>query len=333
MPMPDPSSVPAPRADAAVPATYLPMAPQPAALLHQAERLARLGQPAWLPGEVAGRLADKLDAIRLTPVDWVDWGGFLGQGAADVARRYPQAQRWVIEPTPALAERSRQTWQAAHPRRWWAALARREATPPVALAGQPWPADTPSIWPAQGAGLVWANMSLHTHADPEAMMRQWHGLLAVDGFVMCSGLGPDSAQELRTVYRQMGWPWPTVQFVDMHDLGDALANAGFAEPVMDMERLTLTWVDAPAMLAELRTWGGNVAWGRFQGCRTPRWRERLLQAIDTHCRLKDGRVGLTLELIYGHAIKPLPRVPVSGESRVSVDDLKRIIKSGGKQAL
>ena len=312
------------------------MAPQPAALLHQAARLARQDQPAWLPGEVARRLADKLEAIRLTPTDWVDWGAFLGQGALDVARRYPEARRWVVEPTPALAERSRQAWQAAHPRRWWAALARREAAPPVALAGAAWPADAPSAWPEQGAGLLWANMSLHTQADPEAMMRQWHRLLAVDGFVMCSGLGPDTAQELRSVYRQLGWPWPTVQFVDMHDLGDALANAGFAEPVMDMERLTLTWSDAAAMLAEMRTWGGNVAWGRFQGCRTPRWRERLLQAIDTHCRLKDsqdGRVGLTLELIYGHAIKPLPRVPVSGESRVSVDDLKRIIKSGGKQAL
>ncbi len=312
------------------------MAPQPAALLHQAARLARLDQPPWLSGEVARRLADKLDAIRLTPTDWVDWGAFLGQGALDVARRYPQARRWVVEPTPALAERSRQAWRAAHPRRWWAALAGREPAPPVMLAGATWPADTPSAWPEPGAGLLWANMSLHTQADPEAMMRQWHRLLAVDGFVMCSGLGPDTARELRGVYRQMGWPWPTVQFVDMHDLGDALASAGFAEPVMDMERLTLTWSDAAAMLAELRTWGGNVAWGRFQGCRTPRWRERLLRAIDTHCRLNDspdGRVGLTLELIYGHAIKPLPRVPVSGESRVSVDDLKRIIKSGGKQAL
>lgn len=309
------------------------MAPQPVALLRQARRLATLPQSPWLHGEVARRLADKLDAIRMKPGDWVDWGGFLGQGHLEVHRRYPEANRWVVEPTPELAARSAQAWRHAHPLPWWAGLARRaQPAPPVMEAGQGWPDTVLPQWPSQGAGLVWANMSLHSHAEPEAMMRQWHALLAVDGFVMCSGLGPDTARELRVIYRQLGWPWPTVQFVDMHDLGDALVNAGFSQPVMDMEHLTLTWSDASAMLAELRTWGGNVAWGRFPGLRTPRWKERLLNALEVHCRRPDGRLALTLELVYGHAIKPLPRVPVAGESRVSVQDFKRIIKSGGRQA-
>ena len=98
-----------------------PVAPQPAALAHQTARLATLPQPAWLHEEVARRLADKLDAIRLTPRDWVDWGAFLGTGADLVAQRYPQARRWVVEPSDALVDRSRQSWEANRSRPWWSA--------------------------------------------------------------------------------------------------------------------------------------------------------------------------------------------------------------------
>lgn len=174
-------------------------------------------------------------------------------------------------------------------------------------------------------------MALHTQADVDAMLRAWHGALHADGFLMCSGLGPDTARELRTLYQQQGWPWPTVQFIDMHDLGDALVQAGFAEPVMDMERLTLTWADATAMLAEMRTWGGNVAWGRFAGLRTPRWQARWLALAEQHLRRPDGRLGLTIEIIYGHAIKPKPRAAVSGETRVSLEDMRRMIKGDQKK--
>ncbi|MBN4841892.1 hypothetical protein, partial [Citrobacter braakii] len=91
---------------------------------------------------------------------------------------------------------------------------------------------------------------------------------------------------------------------------------------------TLTWPDATAMLAELRTWGGNVAVGRHAGLRTPRWRERLLQALEAHCRRPDGRLGLTVELVYGHALKPLPRPKLAAETRVSLDDMKHMVRHG-----
>ncbi len=301
-----------------------PVAPQPAALARQTARLARLPQAAWLNEEVARRLSDKLEAIRLTPTDWVDWGAFLGTGADLVGQRYPQARRWVLEPTDALAERSRQAWAAQRARPWWSAW--KKSTPPVVRQGQPWPGG----WPADGAGLLWANMSLHAQTDLEGTLKAWHAALAVDGFLMCSGLGPDTARELCGLYQQLGWPLPTIQFIDMHDLGDALVKAGFSDPVMDMERLTLTWSDAPAMLAELRTWGGNVAWGRFAGLRTPRWRNRLLRVLEEHLRGPDGRLRLTVELVYGHAIKPQPKIPLSSETKVSLGDMRRLIKSSGK---
>lgn len=300
-----------------------PVAPQPLGVQRQLARLSQLAEPAWLHAEVARRLGDKLDAILLKPEDWLDWAGWLGAGQAVVEARYPQARRWVWEPTPALAQRSVAQWSQARTRPWWAVW--KKATPPVFQPPMPWPAD----WPSEGVGLVWGNMVLHASTDLGAMFKAWHQALHIDGFLMCSGLGPDSGRELRAVYQAMGWGLPTIDFIDMHDLGDAFVQAGFADPVMDMERLTLTWPDARTMLNEWRQWGGNVAAGRFTGCRTPRWLSRLHDALETHLRRPDGRLGLTLELVYGHAVKPMPKLPLAGETRVSVDDMRRMIRRSG----
>lgn len=301
-------------------------APSHQALGRQIQRLSTLPEVPWLHQEVARRLAEKLTPIRIEPQTWIDWSAFLGAGAEYVQARYPQAQRWAVEPSESLARRSRQDAEQSA-RRTWRNLFKREV--PEVYQDPP-PASAP--WMPKGAQMLWANMTLHASADLPAMMAQWHRQLAVDGFLMCSGLGPDTARELRRLYREQGWPLPTVDFVDMHDLGDALVQAGFADPVMDMETITLTWASPQAMLNEIRTWGGNVAVGRFAGLRTPRWRDRLMEALALALQRPDGRLGLTVELVYGHAIKPAPRAKVEPETRVSLDDMRAMIRRDPPQS-
>lgn len=315
------SDIPESTAPSAPEAT-VPEAPSPVALARQLRRLARLGQAPWLHEEVARRLAAKLAPIRLQPDSWIDWSAHLGGGAEPVQAQYPEARRWVVEPHPLLAARSTEALQAQ--RSGWLNWLRRER-PQAYLA--PVPDSAP--WLPAGVPMLWANMTLHASADLPGLMAQWHRHLAVDGFLMCSGLGPDTARELRQVYAHMGWRVPTIQFIDMHDLGDELVKAGFTDPVMDMERLTLTWPSAQAMLDELRTWGGNVAWGRFEGLRTPAWRLRMLDAIEQSMRGPDGRIALTVELVNGHAIKPAPRAMVAPETRVSLDDMRKMVRKKG----
>ncbi|MEK8087203.1 biotin synthase [Aquabacterium sp. A3] len=303
-----------------------PASPHPQALARQARRLAQAGAP-WLNQEVARRLADKLAPIRLQPRRWLDWSAHLGDGAAVVRQAYPDAQRLLAEPHSALAGASAATAAAQAPVGWAARLLGRRAQAPAVWV----PGDGAAPpWGQEGVDLLWANMALHTAADLPGLMTCWHRALAVDGFLMASGLGPDTARELRSLYAELGWGLPTVQFVDMHDLGDELVQAGFADPVMDMERLTLTWATPEAMLAELRTWGGNVAVGRFAGWRTPRWRERWLAAAQERLVGGDGRLSLTVELVYAHAVKPVPRAMVAPETRVSLDDMRQMMRRSGK---
>lgn len=181
--------------------------------------------------------------------------------------------------------------------------------------------------PDTQAGMLWANMVLHQESRPLGLLRRWHAQIEVGGFLMFSCLGPDSLHELRTVYAAQGWPAPAHDFTDMHDWGDMLVQAGFAEPVMDMERITLTYSSAAAMLGELRSFGRNLASGRFAALRGRGWRERLEEAIDRQgARDAQGRLCLGFELIYGHAFKAAPR-PARGESQsVSVDDMRAMLR-------
>lgn len=299
-------------------------APSLVALIRQARRLANLPQAPWLHEEAARRLAAKLAPIRLAPTQWIDWSAHLGAGGELVQAQYPQAQRWVLEPTEPLRQRSLAT-QAQRSERSWRTLWRREA--PVVWS----PADIGQApWQPEGVQMLWANMTLHAHPDLPQLMSIWHRQLAVDGFLMCSGLGPDTARELREVYRELGWPLPTIDFIDMHDLGDDLVRAGFADPVMDMEKLILTWETPQALLQELQTWGGNVATGRYAGWRTPRWRERLLRVLGERLMRADGRLGLTIELVYGHAVKPAPRPKVAPETKVSLSDMRLMVRKADK---
>jgi malonyl-CoA O-methyltransferase len=279
------------------------------ALAHTLDRLARLHEPPWLHGEVARRMAERLPVIKRTPSVVIDWWGWLGAASDELAKAYPKTRRIVVEPTPAFAERS--AGDAKRP--WW-----RFGAPAVEVVREAAPAS---------AELLWANMMLHASADPAALMSQWRRALAVDGFLMFSTFGPDTLAELRALYRELGWPPPAPPFTDMHDIGDQLVHAGFADPVMDQEHLSLTWATPEALLAELRTLGGNVDPARHAALRTPRWRQRLLDALRGLAGA-DGRLRLSFEIVYGHAFNPAPRAPLAAQTEVSLDAMRAMVRSG-----
>ena len=259
-------------------------------------------------------MAERLQIMRLKPALILDWWGALGAGGEALAHAYPKARRVVVEPTVAWLARSR----AAARRPWWQAGGLRPNKIDLCLEAGAVPG---------GAQLVWANMMLHAVADPPALFERWQRLLQVDGFVMFSCLGPGTLRELRALYSGLGWPAPTPGFIDMHDLGDMLVHAGFADPVMDQETLTLRWASPEALLGELRGLGGKAAPERVSGLRTPRWRERLLHALGTLAG-PDGKIGLGFEVAYGHAFKAAPRLRPGEETVVSLDDMKAMVRSG-----
>ena len=294
----------------------------PTALSRITGRLQLAEQPPWLHAEVGRRMLDRLPIIRMQPARVVDWWSFSGASAQGLRNAYPSAELLQLEPAASGDSAARAVGTRATP--WWSLQRWRgaRAAAPV-LESQLEPGT---------AQLVWANMGLHFWPDPQLAFRRWHRALAVDGFLMFSTLGPGTLTTLQALYARAGWLPPFAPFVDMHDLGDMLIEAGFADPVMDQEQITLTWPTANAALEELRQLGGNAHPMRVPGLRTPRWREQLLHQLalvgaSGHAGGAESRVALTFEAVYGHAFKPLPRARVTPSTQVPLEDLRLMAKT------
>lgn len=277
-------------------------------------------QSPWLHEEVARRMEDRLQWIREAPASWCHWDAVRGglHAHALISGRYPRARCQVYESAP---RRER--------------IAQQALAKPFFSAAR-WTGARTQFGAPQDASvqMLWANMALHTAADPQALIAQWHRALAVDGYLMFSCLGPDTLRELRAVYAALGWPPAGHAFTDMHDWGDMLVHAGFAEPVMDMERITLTFATPERLVQELRELGCNLHPARFAALRGRRFRDRLYEALAQ--RLADpaqgGQLALTFEIIYGHAFKPAPRVRLAESSAVSLQDMRAMLRQGGRQS-
>ncbi|BAO82698.1 SAM-dependent methyltransferase [Serpentinimonas maccroryi] len=273
--------------------------------------LARAHSP-WLHEEVGQRMAQRLDWLLQTPATWLSWHPALGgwQAQQAVAARWPQARLHLLD------EQGRLQPPAASPEP-------TPASPTPTAAPAP-----PTIAPGQ-ADLLWANMALHLYAEPQPLLACWHRWLRPDGLLYFSSLGPDTLRELRPIYAKRGWPPPHQPFVDMHDWGDMLVESGFAAPVLDTERIVLCYPSPERLLADLRAFGRNLHPLRPASLRGRGHRQRLLAAIEHELpRTPEGQWSLTFEVIYGHAVRATPRVPVAASSSVPLEQMRQWLRQG-----
>jgi malonyl-CoA O-methyltransferase len=281
----------------------------PAALQRHLQPSADRAAP-WLHEEIARRMADRLSLVRRQPTRVIDWWSPTSGSAELLKTQYPQARilRYGCDGLPLPEQPGSGTGT-----RWW-----------QRLTGQSAPAEASATPPT--AELLWANMMLHWVDDLPALLPRWHAALEVDGFLMFSCFGPDTLKELRAVYAELGWGAPGSAWIDMHDLGDELVHAGFADPVMDMEHLTLTWDSPAALLAELRGLGRNTASARQPGLRGRDWRRKLDAALTRHLTDPDGRLHLRFEIIYGHAFRPVARARMQVQTEISLGAMREMTR-------
>lgn len=267
----------------------------------------------WLHEEVARRMVERLQWFRQPPASWLHWEPVNGG---------LQAHRLLRAQLPGA---SHQVWsgQLAHALALTGGGGTRARWHPAAWLGR---GKTPAPAPApQPTDMLWANMLLHQEPRPLALLRRWQQLVRPQGFLMFSCLGPDSLAGLRALYARHGWHAPAHPFTDMHDWGDMLVQAGFAEPVMDMEHIVLTWSSADALLQELRGLGRNLHAARPAGLRGRGWLRQLRQALEDELpRSADGRLQLVFEIVYGHAFQGEPRR--RDPSRVSLDEMRAMLR-------
>jgi malonyl-CoA O-methyltransferase len=268
---------------------------------------ARVVPSDFLRREVASRMFDRLSLVKVAPQRVLDAGCGSGADIAQLQKTYPAAQVLGLDAVPAMLEAAGGT-QA--PRSFLSRLLPAKAGIDLVAGdfGQ-LPLGPNSL------DLVWSNLALHWHPQPDRVFAEWRRVLRVDGLLMFSNFGPDTFSELRAAFAAMDETPHTLPFVDMHDFGDQLVEAGFTTPVMDMEKITVTYDTAEALLADVRAFGGNPLATRRRGLVGRAAWQRMLDALEGQ-RRSDGKLGLSFEVIYGHAFLPAPRTTATGEAIV-----------------
>jgi malonyl-CoA O-methyltransferase len=274
-------------------------------------RPGRVAPSGFLRREVAARMHERLELVKNFPRQVLDAGCGAGDDLALLQKMYPAAQIVGIDAAPAVLEAARTPAPALRSlNQMLSRLLPAKAGVDV-LCG-----DFGNLpFGPNSLDLVWSNLALHWHPQPDRVFAEWRRVLRVDGLLMFSNFGPDTFVELRTAFAAMDETPHVLPFVDMHDFGDQLVEAGFTTPVMDMEKITVTYDTAAALLADVRAFGGNpLATRRRSLVGRAAW-QRMLDALERQ-RRPDGKLGLTFEVIYGHAFRPAPKVTAAGEAIV-----------------
>jgi malonyl-CoA O-methyltransferase len=264
---------------------------------------------AVLHAEVRSNLLARLDLMKLAPRVALDAGAGTGHASQALIRRYPKALIIALDSSQPML-------QAAGRRQTWLRRFARVC------------ADAAHLPLAEGSvDLIISNLMLQW-CDLDAVFAEFRRVLAPHGLVSFTTLGPDTLRELRSAWRAADSRTHVNQFIDMHDIGDALVRAGFASPVLDVERYTLTYPDLRRVAADLKDTGAhNATMGRARGL-TGRRRFAAVQVAYEAYR-QDGRLPATYEVVFGHAWTP--GADTRRDSRegvaVSLDEVRQQLRS------
>lgn len=283
----------------------------------------------FLRREVAARMHERLALVLLAPEHVLDAGCGTGADLPALQKHYPQSRVVGVDGAQAMLQAAevRQHAALSSMNRLLSQWLPKQVTAARGLHAGLACSDFARLPFALGSfDLVWSNLALHWHPQPDRVFAEWRRVLRVDGLLMFSCFGPDTFKQLRSAFAGRGGSGDVdrrlLPFVDMHDFGDMLIQAGFSTPVMDMETITVTYESVERLLADVRAWGGNALASRPRGLLGRRTYGLFTDRLEA-MRGSDGRIPLTFEVIYGHAFRPVSRTTASGESIIRIDTRRK----------
>lgn len=250
---------------------------------------------AFLQQEVAQRLDEHLDEMKIQPEAILDAGCGTGLGVPLLRARFPKARILGMDLAQGMVAQARQQHGRAAGWRGLVSRFKPQALPLSTLC-----ADLEHLPLARDCmDMVWSSLTLQW-VDIDQAFQEVNRVLRPGGLFLFASLGPDTLMELRAASRDLDGHAHVNRFIDMHDVGDALMRAGFANPVMEMERITLTYEDLRGLLGDIKGIGAHtVLEDRRGGLMGKAAWSTLVRNYEGFRR--DGRLPATYEVVYGHA--------------------------------
>ncbi len=241
----------------------------------------------------------RLDVVRFRPQVIADLGAGTGIHSAALARRYRGATVVALDVSEAMLRQARR-------RSTWRSKLRVLGGDMEAL-----PLESGSV------DMIFSNLTLQWCNEMDRVFAELRRVLRPGGLLMLTTFGPATLKELRASWRVVDDEHSHVnEFVDMHDIGDALLRAGMAEPVMDVEHFALTYPDVLALMRDLKALGAhNATTGRARTLTGKRKLQALASAYEAY--RTEGRLPASYEVVYGHAWAPARDEAQPGQVRVS----------------
>lgn len=261
-----------------------------------------------LQQEVQTLLLDRLGFYLETPERVIDVGAGTGRGTALLRKRYPKAQVIALDLALPMLRASKKHMS-------WLKPFQRVCAEATALP-----------LPDHSVDVLHSNLCFQWIDDLPALFGECVRVLKPGGLLVYSTFGPDTLKELRAAWAQADEQPHVSRFLDMHDLGDAMINAGLRDPVLDVDRYTLTYSEPRMLLKELQGLGAtNADRERERHLLGKRHYQRMLAAYET--MRVDGRIPATWEVVTAHAWGPPPgqsrRMAGGGEmASFSIDSLR-----------
>jgi malonyl-CoA O-methyltransferase len=249
---------------------------------------AQYDEVAFLQREIADRMLERLQYIRLQPVRILDVGAGTGYCTRHLLDTYPHASVMALDIAQPMLQMAQRHLSFMHRLRGRArfVVADIERLPLC----------------DQSVDMIISNLTLQWSNDLPAVFAEFERVLAPQGVLFFTTFGPATLQELRESWAQVNGHTHVNNFVDLHDIGDMLLQARLADPIMDAERLTVTYSELLPMLRELKQLGAhNVTALRPRGLTGRQQWEQLRLAYEQF--RQDGVLPVTYEVIYGHAWK------------------------------
>src|SRR6516165_6020337 len=262
---------------------------------------------ASLQARVAAELLERLELFRFTPGVVLDLGCGTGRVTRELKRRYPRARVIALDLSPGMLREARR-----HQRPW-----RRFAR--VCGDALRLPLKDGSV------DLIFSNLMLQWCEPLPAALAEVRRVLKASGFFAFSTFGPDTLWELRSAWAQADGYNHVNHFSDMHEVGNALVQAGLMEPVLDVDRIEAGYPDVLALMRDLKAIGAhNVTAGRSRALTGRARLARVQQAYESFRH--DERLPATYEVIYGASWGAAGRPAVTatdGVARIAPGSIRR----------